>query len=206
MLAGIDEPGGQAGPHRATHLDLGLGARQIGLARRHLEFRLVEGLSRGRLRPQQRLRPLEFGPREVQRGFDPPHLGLLLLDGGIRREDLRLKLVARAHVDEARQSRLHQGDDGLVGHDLVADVERRALFAERMRNPQHFSGDRRRDGVDVADVGLAVVVRRDFDGPLRDGRKVNQNGPGPGEPGQPSRYRGQGRGADHAFGPLCRHG
>jgi len=101
----VHQSSSQVGTHRATHLDLGLGARQIGLARRHLEFRLVEGLRRGGLRPQQRLRPLKLGLGEVQSSLDPLHLSFLLLDGSVDGQHLGLKLVARAHVDRVSSAR-----------------------------------------------------------------------------------------------------
>jgi len=60
------------------------------------------------------------GDRDI--AVRPLYAQFLLLDGGIGRQDLGLKLIARAHVDEVRKSWLHHGDGGLVGHDLVADV------------------------------------------------------------------------------------
>ena len=50
--------------------------------------------------------------------------------------------------------RLDDGDDGLAGNHLVADVALR---------PQHLAADRRGDGVDVADAGDALVLDGDFE-------------------------------------------
>jgi hypothetical protein len=81
------------------------------------------------MRSRKRLRPLEFGPREVERGLNPLYLGFLLLDSGIGSHHLGLNLVAGPHVDKAWQSRLHQGDYRLIRNDLIADMKRWSMFA-----------------------------------------------------------------------------
>jgi hypothetical protein len=75
-----------------------------------------------------------------------------------------------------------------------------------MGNPQYLSGHRRGDGVDVADMRLAVIIDRDFNRTVCDRCNVDKDRLRPSEPRHPGCDDTEACNPDDPFGPVWWHG
>ena len=136
----------------AANSDVGNGARHGRGPRLDLDLGFLKGALGGDLLLGQRfgaheigLGELHFGPRLRQFRFGKRNGGFGSFHG-------RFEFGAASNIDERRGRRLNDGDDGGVLFDRVADMHGRA---------KNRAGDRRRDDIDVLDLGLAFFIDGD---------------------------------------------